>query len=106
MKMMLGKFNDDDNNFYSDDHIDDDDNEGVADDASAGTETYMPTQGLPPLAMTGSIATNKQNCWLLFFYFILCIPENGSYATNRSLQHLIKWHILQLLEVFLIFTLA
>ena len=68
MKMMLGKFNDDDNNFYSDDHIDDGDNEGVADGTGAGTETYMPTQGLPPLAMTGSIAATKQNCRLPFFY--------------------------------------
>ena len=56
--MMLGTFNDDDNNFYSDDHIDDDDNEGFTD---AGIETYMPTQGLPPLAMTGSTATRKLN---------------------------------------------
>ena len=49
----------------NDDYIDDDDNEGFTD---AGIETYMPTQGLPPLAMTGSIAATKQNCGLPFFY--------------------------------------
>ena len=30
-------------------------------DADAGDETDMPTQGLPPLAMTGSIAVTKIN---------------------------------------------
>ena len=63
-----GEFNDDDDKFYSDDFIDGDDKEGVSFDAGAGIETYMPTQGLPPLAMTGSIAATKQNCGLPFFY--------------------------------------
>ena len=30
-------------------------------DADAGDETDMPTQGLPPLAMTGSVAVTKIN---------------------------------------------
>ena len=29
-------------------------------DADAGDETDMPTQGLPPLAMTGSVAVTKK----------------------------------------------
>ena len=37
---------------------DDADIDAVAD---AGDETDMPTQGLPPLAMTGSIAVTKIN---------------------------------------------
>ena len=46
----------------SDNYIDDDDSNDVADDdnADAGDDTHMPTQGLPPFAMTGSLATTKK----------------------------------------------
>ena len=70
-----GEFSDDDNTCYSADYVDYDDTfysadyadaDADADDdadddagADASNDTYMPTQGLPPLAMTGSVAITK-----------------------------------------------
>ena len=55
-------------------------------------ETHMPTQGLPALAMTGSVASTNNKKLRLFFS---CVPQNR--------EHLINRHILQLLEVFIMF---
>ena len=56
-----GEPSDDDDTFNSADYVDDDENEDDAVDADADSsdDTHMPTQGLPPFAMTGSVAKTK-----------------------------------------------